>query len=142
MLFFLLDIFHIMQNTNPNNDDNRNLKRQIDLLLGDTDVFEKSEKDGDGDGNKNQSKYETGNQNKLSRPSTSDISKLKTNRRLNPMENVPLLGIRGYNRDALGFILLDGEIVEWISDDLTGTKPNKENERTSSTETMTSNNTV
>lgn len=130
-----------MQNpTNPVSNESK-LKQQIDLLLGDTDVVEKNGRDGginigngigrDGSSSSSSSDskadYESGDINRLSRPPTSDdMSKLKTSRRLNPMENVPLLGIKGYNRDALGFLLLDGEVVEWISDDLIGTKTNKD----------------
>lgn len=123
-----------MQNpTNPDSNESK-LKQQIDLLLGDTDVLDKNSRDsginiGNGSGRNGSSDskadYESENTNRLARPPTSDDrSKLKTSRRLNPMENVPLLGIKGYNRDALGFVLLDGEVVEWISDDLIGTKTN------------------
>ena len=104
----------------------KDLKRQIDLLLSDTDMSVPSSDAATTNGKKGNDIYkgESYNQSKLDsssdkRPSD-DLS--TSNRRLKPMENVPLLGIKGYNRDALGFILLDGKIVEWISDDLTGTK--------------------
>jgi hypothetical protein len=112
-----------LSSSSSESDADAKLKQQIDLLLGDTDMFEPTDQN-DKNNNKQGSSSSNNNNNDSSsrpsqipsrpaRPDTKSSILPTTNRRLNPLENVPLLGMKGYNRDVLGFVLVDGEIMEW-----------------------------